>query len=89
MATQLPPCVKAVLWSYNTDQIDVELHKVRIITNILNLGTDAAVRWLFDMYPRQVIAEVVAHPRPGEWNRKSLNFWSLIFGVKPENHTRF
>lgn len=89
MATQLPPPVKAVLWWLDTTQLDLEQHKVRIITSVLNLGTHEAVVWLFNTYQRGVIAEVVAHPRPGEWNRKSLNYWSLVFGVEPKMPTRF
>jgi len=89
MTTTLPPSVKAVLWSFDTGKVDVEAHKERIITNVLNLGTHAALLWLFETYPRQQIADVVAHPRPGEWNRKSLNYWSLVFGLEPQKTSRF
>lgn len=89
MAARLPAPVKAVLWSYDTELLDLERHKARIITNVLNLGTHEVLLWLFKAYPLQDIAEVVAHPRPGEWNRKSLNYWSLVFGVEPKMPTRF
>jgi hypothetical protein len=89
MKPQLPDPVKAVLWSFDPDKIDVEVHKERIITNVLNLGTHAALVWLFATYPRQQIAAVVAHPHPGEWNRKSLNYWALVFGVRSHLPGRF
>jgi len=89
MATVLPSAVKAALWSFDTDRIDVERHSERIITNVLNLGTHEALLWLFSTYARERIAEVVAHPRPGEWNKRSLNYWALVFDVEPQITSRF
>ncbi len=89
MATGLPPSVKAALWSFDTEGIDLEQHQERIITNVLNLGTHEALLWLFSTYPRERIAEVVAHPRAGEWNQRSLNYWSLVFDLKPNKTSRF
>jgi hypothetical protein len=89
MPTTIPPAVKAALWSFDTDRIDIEEHQERIITNVLNLGTHAALLWLFSTYPRERIAQVVAHPRPGEWNRRSLNYWSLVFDLQPAYTSRF
>ena len=76
------------LWSYDLDEIDLERDKKRIITNVLNLGTKPAVKWLFQTYEKPEIREVVEKPLPGEWNDKSLNFWSIILGVTPRQMTR-
>lgn len=89
MAGALPTSVRAALWSYDTENLDVQQHAERIITNVLNLGTHAALLWLFETYPRERIAEVVKHPRPGEWNDRSLNYWALVLGVDPVRRTRF
>jgi len=89
MPAPLPPNVKAALWSFDTDRIELEQHSERIITNVLNLGMHEAVLWLFRTYPRERIAEVVANPRPGEWNKRSLNYWSLVFDVEPRSTSRF
>ena len=89
MRTPLPSSVKAALWSFDTDNLDPDRHQERIITNVLNLGTHDALLWLFKTYPRERIAAVVAHPRPGEWNKRSLNYWSLVFDVEPRTTTRF
>ncbi|MBK6831507.1 MAG: hypothetical protein IPG92_12580 [Flavobacteriales bacterium] len=56
---------------------------------MLNLGTHEALLWLFSTYPRERIAEVVARPRAGEWNERSLNYWSLVFDVQPSKTSRF
>jgi len=89
MPVFLPPAVKAALWSLDTERLDLEAHRERIVTNVLNLGTHEALTWLFATYPRERIAEVVARPRPGEWNKRSLNFWSLVFGLEPRVTSRF
>ncbi len=89
MGTTLPTAVKAALWSMDTDRIDLDRHRERIITNVLNMGTHEALVWLFKTYPREQIAGVVARPRPGEWNRRSLNYWSLVFGIEPSTTSRF
>lgn len=89
MNSPLPNAVKAALWSYDADRIDLEKHGERIITNVLNLGTHEAVSWLFNTYPRERIAEVVANPRPGEWNKRSLNYWALVFDLEPRATDRF
>jgi len=80
----IPSFVKPFLWSYDIDQLDLEADKERIITNVLNLGSDQAVRWLLATYPASIIKTIISQPRAGEWNKKSLNFWSLIFNLSPK-----
>lgn len=89
MASALPAAVKAALWSYDPERLDLQEHAERIITNVLNIGTHEALLWLFSTYPREQLAAVVANPRPGEWNERSLNYWALVFGVEPNRRTRF
>ena len=72
---------KPFLWFYDINKIDFERDKKRIITNVLNLGTKEATDLLFEIYSKKDINEVVTSPLPGEWNKKSLNYWRLIFGV--------
>ena len=77
----IPEYVRSCLWSYDIGQLDLRSDQGRIITNVLNYGTTQAVDWLFSVYPKEAIKEVVSQPIPGEWNKKSINFWSLIFEV--------
>ena len=79
----LPEYIQPFFWSYKAEKLDQNKDKKRIITNILNLGSKKAVDWLFSIYSRDDIRRIVADPAPGEWNKKSLNFWSLFFGLKP------
>jgi len=80
----IPKYIRPFLWSYDIKKIDIEKHKKRIITNILNLGSKKATDWMFNQYNRQDIENVLINPLPGTWNKKSLNFWSVVFGVSPK-----
>ena len=77
----LPEFLKPFLWWCDLEKLDLERHKVRIITQILNYGTKDAVDWLFRTYSLEEIREVVKNPRPGEWDRKSLNFWRIMLDI--------
>ena len=84
----IPDFVKPFLWSYDFSKIDTQKDKKRIITNVLNLGTKEATDWLFSIYDKSEIAEAIKNPFVGEWNRKSLHFWSFILGVPAGNTAR-
>jgi hypothetical protein len=88
MNHKIPNYVKPFLWSYNVKEMDWQKDKKRILTNVLNLGTKKATDWVFSCYSKQSIIAVIKKPLPGEWNKKSLNFWSLILNVKPGNTKR-
>ncbi len=75
--------VESFLWSYNISELDLEENKDRIITNILNYGNKKAVDWLFETYSKDEIKYYIKHPLPGEWSKKSLNFWAFIAKVNP------
>lgn len=81
---QIFKAFKPFLWSYDISKISLEKNKERIITNVLNWGTKEATDLLFKIYTREEIKQVVKNPRPGEWDDKSLNYWSVIFDLKPK-----
>ena len=83
----IPKFVQPFLWSYDTNSLDLTRDKRRIITNVLNLGTSQATDWLFEVYTKDDIKNCLTNPLPGEWNKKSLNFWSLIFEVQSHQPT--
>jgi len=79
----IPKFLQPFLWSYDASALDLARDKKRIITNVLNLGTQEATDWLFKAYTKEDIKDCLIHPLPGEWNNKSLVFWSLLMDVKP------
>ncbi len=84
----LPNYIHPFLWSYDVAKMDLDRDKKRIITNILNLGTTQATDQLFKTYSKKDIKNATTNPFPGEWNKKSLNFWGMILEVKPGNLKR-
>ena len=84
----IPTYIHPFLWSYDVKKLDLSQDRKRIITNVLNLGTAEATDWLFKIYNKEDIKEAVVNPLPGEWNKKSLNFWALVIGVKPGSTKR-
>ncbi len=88
MKFSIPSFVKPFLWSYDVDVLDKEQDKKRIITNVLNMGTKKATDWLFNTFSTEDMKDSITNPFPGEWNKKSLNFWSIIMDVKPGSMQR-
>ena len=86
---EIPASVRATLWSYDVNRMDIVRDSTRIITNVLNYGTTDATTWLFSTYTHDEIKKIAEHPRPGEWNKKSLNYWSIVFNIVPQIRTRF
>lgn len=79
----IPKFVQPFLWSYDIKELDLLRDKKRIITNVLNLGTKEATDWLFKTYTRGDIKDCLLHPLSGEWNNKSIAFWSFLMDIKP------
>lgn len=78
----IPEYIQPFLWSYDIAKMDLQKNKKIIILNILNLGDEKSVKWLFDVYKKEEIKKVVENSSLGEWNKKSLNFWKLFFTIK-------
>jgi hypothetical protein len=68
-------------WDVDPNLLDVERHKAYIIERILELGDEAAVRWLFATYSRPDIVSVLRGSRG--LSAKSRGFWTLVLEEKP------
>jgi hypothetical protein len=79
-----PQSVKAVLWSYDLNSIEVQKDKKIIIFQVLNFGSEEAIKWLFKRYDLTVIKQVVNTIPLFEWNKKSLALWKTIFSLNPQ-----
>lgn len=74
----LPQSVKQTLWSYNTDKIDNTKDKRLIISQVLNLGSKEASDWVIKTYGKKITKDIAINMPAGQWNKKSLNYWSII-----------
>jgi len=81
---KLPESVKATLWSYNLDIIDAQKHKKIIIAQVLNYGDQEAIDWLFKTYGKETVGRVAMQIPVGQWDKKSLFFWSKVLNIKPK-----
>lgn len=82
---KLPQSVQNVLWSYDANKIDLDVHKKLIIAQVLNFGTKEATDWLFQTYNINEIRKIAEMIPSGQWDRKSLALWSLYLGIKPKS----
>ncbi|MDR3709526.1 MAG: hypothetical protein P4L33_14600 [Capsulimonadaceae bacterium] len=82
-ANHLPESVCAVLWSYDTDRIDVDAHKKLIVAQVLNFGTEDAINWVFKQYGQDEVTRLANEIPLGQWDKKSLSLWSLVLGIAP------
>ena len=79
----IPQSVRAVLWSYDPELLDIAHHKRVIISQVLNFGTKDALQWLFQTYTKNEITTEANIIPLGQWDKKSLCLWKLVLGINP------
>ena len=79
----LPASVRATLWSYDTKKISLEKNKELIVRQVLNFGDKKATDWLFKKTGKNEIKKIAQKIPRGSWNKKSLNYWSIILKIHP------
>lgn len=79
----LPKFLQPYLPSYNIARLNKDDPGVpnEIITQVLNLGDEKAVAWIFDNYTINEIRNTVRNPQRGVWNEESLNYWKRILKI--------
>ena len=70
----VPKNLQGVLWSVDTDQLDLQKNKSYIVNQILAYGTWEHLRWLLKSYSREEIKKVfVEHPGK-DYSPSAFNF---------------
>lgn len=79
----IPKFLAPYLASYDLDKLNTNSNGVKreIISEILNLGSSPAIKWLFQQYKTDEIRAVLVNPNRGSWNIESLNYWQKIFSI--------
>ncbi|MBI2623907.1 hypothetical protein HYW67_00215 [Candidatus Parcubacteria bacterium] len=67
---------QSLFWDVDPKTIHPKRHARYIIERILDFGNDREVRWLWQTYPRTLIAEVVQHSRV--LHNQSRALWTLL-----------
>lgn len=65
----------SLFWDTDTASLDIQRHSRYIIERVLEYGDETAVRWLFEHYPKNIIASVARKSR--RLSPKSKNYWNL------------
>jgi hypothetical protein len=82
--TIIPQRMKWLFWSYDINSIDLKTDKDYIISQVLNYGDWRDLKWLFKVYSRKEIKKTVQNPQRGCWFRQVLDFWILMFDIRPK-----
>lgn len=85
---QIPDYVKAALWSYDIDKLDLNEDKKSIVFSVLNYGSEKACKWLFSQYDHQILKNIFENSLLSSWNKKSLKLWSVVFETSPKIERR-
>src|SRR3989344_4314994 len=83
----IPKFLQPYLASYNVEHLDKDDPVVagQMITQVLNLGDDEAVAWIFENYTLEKIRDIIKKPQRGVWFKESLDYWSKILKVDIED----
>ena len=79
----VPKFLQPYLASYELSKLDKDSDDVRkeVISQVLNLGDQKAVRWVFRTYSLGTIKEALRRPLRGIWFYDSLVYWQKILDV--------
>lgn len=83
LPASIPQRFYALFWDVKSEQLDVQQHATFILERLLEMGDDAAVRWLWTTYPEETIRHVVRNSR--RLSRKTARFWQVVFGLEEED----
>ena len=80
----LPKFLQPFLPSYDISKMDLKnrYDKNLIIEAILNKGTMKDIKWLFKIFTKREVKNVLRKPSRGCWDAKALNFWTKLFEIK-------
>lgn len=81
---KMPQALYPFFWDADPRKFSLREHSRYIIERILELGTFEAVQWMELAYPRFRILEVLFLGRG--ISEKSRQFWSIWFGVLPQEN---
>lgn len=83
MVKRVPKSLQPVLWSVDTNRLDLEKHKGYIIHQILRFGTLQDINWLFQTYTKNSIRKFFqSHPSRNYAKEDFYFVKNYILGLK-------
>lgn len=78
----LPGFLRPFFWDVDPATIDVGKHWHFVLERLLEVGDDAAIRWVMATFSDSQIISVVRHS--ARLSPKTANWWALKYGLKRE-----
>lgn len=72
--TGVPKKLQGLLWSVSTDKLDLAKDRVYIIHQVLMYGDFDDIRWLFSIYPKEVIKRVFLESPQKVYTKEAFNY---------------
>ena len=79
----IPSNLRTLFWDTNLDTFNPEAYPDYTIFRVLELGDEAAVKWLRQTFAESEIRRVLRTER--RLTSKSANFWALVYGIAPND----
>lgn len=77
----IPSTLQNIFWDIDLANFRPEDYPDYTIFRVLELGDEAAIRWMRQTFPEGEIRRVVSTER--RLTQKSANFWALVYGIPP------
>jgi hypothetical protein len=75
----IPSELQTLFWDVDLDAFSPETYPDYTILRVLELGDEAAVKWLRGTFSETQIRSVLSRER--RLSQKSANFWALVYGI--------
>ena len=75
MIPKIPQKLKTLFWEYDFKILNPDRHRRFIIERILEKGSLSSIRWLFDVYSRNEIENVIM--TSNNLSKKTVDFWNI------------
>ena len=82
IADMIPQCVQPFFWDVDLGAFQPAEHPAYTIARILELGDDAAVIWLRQIFSEEEIKAIIRSDR--RLSRRSAHFWALVYRISTE-----
>jgi len=72
-----------LFWDYNTSLLDPNIDKKLILERVFTRGTENDEKEVFNYYGKEIIKNTILDVK--YFDKKTLNYLSLILGISKEN----
>ncbi len=74
--------LRPIFWDLDAEKLNLKENSRQIIERILEWGNTPQVHWMFKIYSKRQIIEVVKKSR--QLSAKSANFWSNYYNISKD-----